>query len=199
MPAGFTRLQAREKALVAAGLAGVNPPWLLEVAPTASASPELALPRCRVLIDGRGCRWPFRAALDGWPLEDRSVPAILLRHVWQPAIKCDLLDEALRVLKPGGVLVSVTANPWHPLAWQELGRDALRLPSWPHFQIIHARRGFSLSVPALNQVRGFVPGLSSALVLVARKPAEPSRIEPVRFSRPRVVHGTAVATQCRAA
>ena len=199
MPAGFDRLQRREAPLVAAGLAGVHARWLLEIAPTASASPDLSVERCRVLVDGATCRWPFRAPLDLWPLEDRSVPLILLRHVWQPAIEVDPLDEALRVLKPNGVLISVTANPWHHLAWREIGRDALRLPSWPHFQILHARRGFSLATPMASQVRGFVPGLSAALVLVARKPAEPARIEPLRFSRPQAAPGAAAVTQCRAA
>lgn len=199
MLAGFTRLQARESVLVAAGLNGVSAPWLLEIAPTASASPEVAMDRCRVLIDANSSRWPFRAPLDAWPLEDRSVPVIVLRHVWQPGIGADLLDEALRVLKPRGVLVSVTANPWHHLAWRELGREALRLPSWPHFQILHARRGFSLATPMASQVSGFVPGLSAVLVLVARKPAEPARIEPLRYAQPRVAPSGAVATQCRAA
>jgi SAM-dependent methyltransferase len=199
MPAGFARLQQREAPLVAAGLAGIHARWLLEVAPTASASPELPVERCRLLVDATACRWPFRAPLDCWPLEDRSVPVILLRHVWQPAIEVDPLDEALRVLKPGGVLISVTANPWHHLAWRELGRDALRLPSWPHFQILHARHGFSLATPMTSQVRGFVPGLSAALVLVARKPAEPARIEPLRFARPQASPGAAAVTHCRAA
>lgn len=199
MPAGFTRLQPREAPLVAAGLDGLNARWLLEVAPTASASPELAVERCRVLVDGTDCRWPFRSPLDRWPLEDRSVPVVLLRHVWQPAIEVDPLDEALRVLKPGGILISVTANPWHHLAWRELGREALRLPSWPHFQILHARHGFSLATPIASQVRGYVPGLNAALVLVAQKPVEPARIEPMRFARPEASHGAAAVSQCRAA
>ena len=199
MPAGFTRLQRHEGPPVSAGLEGLHARWLLEVAPTASASPELSIERCRVLVDGQSCRWPYVAPIDYWPLEDRSVPVILMRHVWQPAVEADPLDEALRVLKPGGVLISVTANPWHPLAWRELGRSALSLPSWPHFQIMHARRGFSLSVPVFNQVRGFVPGLSPVLVLVAHKPAEPARIRPLRFAGPQTVPGGATVTQCRAA
>ncbi|QOC21560.1 hypothetical protein IC757_10955 [Wenzhouxiangella sp. AB-CW3] len=199
MPAGFARLQRLEAPLVAAALEGVHASWVLEVAPTASASPEFPARRCRVLVDGARCRWPFMAPLDQWPLESRSAPAVLLRHVWQPAFEIDPLDEALRVLRPGGVLISVTANPWHPLAWREIGRDALRLPSWPHFQIMHARRGCRLATPAASQFRGFVPGLSAVLVLVARKPAEPARIQPMRFSQPRMTTGGVSATQCRAA
>src|SRR5699024_1694763 len=127
MPAGFAALQALETRLVEAGFAQPRPNWILEVAPTASASPRTGLRRRRVLVDAHTCCWPFRARLDCWPLEDDSVPAVLLRHVWQPAICGDLLEEAARVLRPGGALVSVSANPWHRLAWRELGRTALKL------------------------------------------------------------------------
>ncbi|HSH27981.1 MAG TPA: methyltransferase domain-containing protein, partial [Wenzhouxiangella sp.] len=115
MPAGFSGLQALETRLVEAGFAQPRPNWILEVAPTASASPHIAsasphihLRRSRVLVDGDTCCWPFRAELDCWPLDDDSVPAVLLRHVWQPAIRGDLLQEAARVLRPGGALVSVS-------------------------------------------------------------------------------------------
>lgn len=199
MPAGFGRLQTREGPLIETGLVGLRAPWLLEMAPTASASPELDIERCRILVDGRQCRWPFLAGLEELPLEDDSVPAVLLRHVWQPAVECDPVDEVVRVLKPGGVLISVSANPWHRLAWSELGRAALRLPSWPHFQLLHARRGLELAVPAASQVRGFVPGLAPVLVLIARKPAEPARIEPLRFRQPRGVPGSPAVTHYRAA
>ena len=199
MPAGFAGLQVLESRLIGTGLAGVRVPWMLEIAPTASASPELPSRRCRILIDGLQCRWPFYAPIDQLPLEDRSVPAALLRHVWQPAVEFDPLDEVMRVLKPGGVLVSVTANPWHRMAWRELGRSALRLPSWPHFQVLHIRRGLSLSMPNLEQLRGLVPGLSPVLIIVAHKPADPARIRPVNFSRPEMAPGQAALTQCRAA
>lgn len=199
MLAGFGGLQSLESRLAVAALQGVNATWLLEIAPTASASPELPLERCRVLIDHNKCRWPFVAPVDQLPLEDCSVPAILLRHVWQPALRRDPLEEVLRVLKPGGVLISVSANPWHRLAWRELGREAMKLPSWPHFQIIHARHHLSLAVPATNQLRAFVPGMTPVLVLVARKPAEPSRIRQVRYSSPQMAPGSAAVTQCRAA
>lgn len=199
MPAGFARLQAKEGPLIEAGLSGFRVPWLLEMAPTASASPEVGVERCRVLVDDRQCRWPFVAAIDELPLEDQSVPAVLLRHMWQPAVQANPVDEIVRVLKPGGVLISVSANPWHRLAWSELGREALKLPSWPHLQLLHARRGLALAVPAQSQVRGFVPGLAPVLVLIARKPAEPARVEPLRFHQPRSLHGSPAASHCRAA
>lgn len=201
MPAGFSGLQALETRFVEAGFEQSRSNWILEVAPTASASPQIALRRTRVLIDADFCCWPFRAELDCWPLDDDSVPGILLRHVWQPIIRSDLLGEATRVLKPGGVMVSVSANPWHRLAWRELGRSALRLPSWPQFQWMHARCDLQLSISASLQVRSLVPGLVPVLVVVARKPAEPARIEPLRFRQPRaqVAGGSPVPSQCRAA
>jgi len=199
MPAGFAGLQALEARLVEAGFARPRPDWILEVAPTASASPQVDLCRSRVLVDAESCCWPFRAELEAWPLDDDCVPGLLLRHVWQPAIRGDLLGEAARVLKPGGVLVSVSANPWHRLAWRELGRDALRLPSWPQFQWMHARCSLTLSVSASLQLRGLVPGLVPVLVLVARKPAVPARIEPFRFRQPRVAGGAALPSHYRAA
>lgn len=199
MPAGFSGLQPLETRLVEAGFDQPRPNWILEVAPTASASPQVDQRRSRVLVDADSCCWPFRAALDCWPLDDNSVPAVLLRHVWQPAVRGDLLQEATRVLKPGGVLVSVSANPWHRLAWRELGRAALRLPSWPQFQWMHVRCELKLSISANVQLRGMVPGLVPVLVLVARKPSEPARIAPVRFREPRLAGGSPVPSQCRAA
>ncbi|NBB92972.1 MAG: hypothetical protein GVY32_07385 [Gammaproteobacteria bacterium] len=198
-PAGFSALQALETRLVEAGFAERRPNWILEVAPTASASPRTDVRKSRVLVDADCCCWPYAAALDRWPLDDDSVPAVLLRHVWQPAIRGDLLGEAARVIKPGGLLISVSANPWHRLAWRELGRSALRLPSWPQFQWMHARCDLQLSISASLQVRGLVPGLVPVLVVVARKPTVPARIEPLRFREPSLAGGSAVASQCRAA
>ncbi|NBD95033.1 MAG: hypothetical protein GVY11_00950, partial [Gammaproteobacteria bacterium] len=92
-----------------------------------------------------------------------------------------------------------SANPWHRLAWRELGRSALRLPSWPQFQWMHARCDLQLSISASLQLRGLVPGLVPVLVVVARKPAEPARIDPIRFRQPQLAGGSAVPSQCRAA
>jgi len=199
MPSGFSGLQAVETRLVEAGFGQPRPNWILEVAPTPSASPKIDLRRSRVLVEADACCWPFRAELQSWPLDDDSVPGMLLRHLWQPAIRGDLLQEATRVLKPGGVLVSVSANPWHYLAWRELGRAALSLPSWPQFQWMHVRCDLQLSISANVQVRGLVPGLVPVLVVVARKPAEPARIEPIRFRQPQIAGGSPVPSQCRAA
>ncbi|TVQ28767.1 MAG: hypothetical protein EA370_16105 [Wenzhouxiangella sp.] len=197
--AGFTSLQSAENALVPAALGDPLPEWLLEIAPVTAPSPALDVDRSRLLFDRDAACWPFRCRLDELPLDDDAVPAVLLRHVWQPGLSVDPLDEVLRVLKPGGLLVSVSANPWHRRAWQELGRSALRLPSWPHFQVLHARHSLSLSVPSAGRWRGLVPGLTSVLVLVAHKPRRPARVEPIKFRRPQLATGSAQVSLCRAA
>lgn len=197
--AGFANLQSAENRLVAAALADARPDWLLELAPVSGPSPAVSLQRERLLFDDQEICWPFRARLDEWPLDNDSVPAALLRHVWQPGVAADPLAEVLRVLKPGGWLISVSANPWHHRAWRELGKSCLRLPSWPHFQLLHARHELELSIPAANQWRGIVPGLTPVLVLMARKPSRPARVEPLRFRRPQLATGSAPVSLCRAA
>jgi SAM-dependent methyltransferase len=197
--AGFAGLQSAENRLVPSALGGSDADWVLEIAPVSGPSPALDRPRTRLMFDSRNFCWPLRASLDEWPLDDESVPAMLLRHVWQPAVKADPMDEVMRVLKPGGMLVSVSANPWHRLAWRELGKRSLMLPSWPHLQLLHARHGLSLSMPAASHWRGMVPGLTPVLVLVARKPSRPARVQPLRFKQPKMVGSSMPATQCRAA
>jgi SAM-dependent methyltransferase len=197
--AGFASLQREENRLVSLALAGADAQWVLELVPASGPSPALNMDRVRMLFDAEGLVWPLRAELDAWPLDSESVPAVLLRHAWQPGMKHDLLPEALRVLKPGGLLVSVSANPWHHLAWRELGRGTLRLPSWPHLQMLHARHALGLSVPVISQWRGMIPGLTPVLILVARKPDRPARVQPLRFGRPQMATGPVPATQCRAA
>lgn len=195
----FAALQSVENRLVPAAFGGLSPQWVLEMAPVTSPSPSLALDRERVLFNAAGCCWPFRSPLDELPLDSDSVPAVLLRHLWQPGLAADPMDEIMRVLKPGGVLVSVSANPWHPAAWKELGRAALWLPSWPHLQLLHARHRLELSVPVRAHWQGLVPGLTPVLVLVASKPARPASIRKLKFRQPRFVPASAAVSQCRAA
>jgi SAM-dependent methyltransferase len=197
--AGFTSLQSAENRLVPAALGDRHPEWLLELSPLMGTSPGLPVERVRMVFNSEGICFPLRARLDEWPLDDESVPAMLVRHIWQPGVKVDPMDEILRVLKPGGTLISVSANPWHHLAWRELGRGCLRLPSWPHLQLLHARYPLQLSVPTASQWKGLVPGLTPVLVLVARKPERPARVRPLRFKQPKIAGVTVPATQCRAA
>ncbi len=198
-PSPFVALQSAETRLINAMVGEQKAEWVLEIAPVTSPSPDIVGPRCRVLFNAAGFCWPFRAPFKALPLDTESVPALIVRHAWQPHRPCDLLDEAIRVLRPGGWLVSVSANPWHPAAWRELGREALWLPSWPQFQMLHARRALSLSTPGRNFWQGLVPGLTPILALRARKPSRPARIRPMPLRRPRFAAAPVAATQCRAA
>jgi SAM-dependent methyltransferase len=198
-PSPFVALQSAESRLIRALIGAESAEWVLEIAPATSPSPEVAGQRCRVMFNAEGCCWPFRAPFTALPIDSESVPALILRHAWQPHHPGDLLDEVMRVLRPGGWLISVSANPWHPAAWRELGRQALWLPSWPQFQMLHARRALSLATPGRNFWQGLVPGLTPILALRARKPSRPARIRPMPLRRPRFASAPVAATQCRAA
>src|SRR5690625_2685947 len=139
--AGYVGLQNLETDLAAAACSRFTPLWILEVAPMVSASPGLEAARSRMLLDEAGVCWPFRAAHECWPLEDESVPALLLRHLWQSASCVDVLAEALRVLWPGGCVASISRNPWRRQAGREPGPSALRPPAWPQWQWLHYRLG----------------------------------------------------------
>ncbi|MGY6554722.1 MAG: hypothetical protein ACXIUM_09385 [Wenzhouxiangella sp.] len=195
----FAALQSVESRLVPAALQGPCPEWVLEVAPATSPSPRLDVPRSRILLNAEGCCWPFSARLDQLPLDSESVPSILLRHVWQPALRIDPLIEALRVLKPGGLLISVSANPWHPQAWKELGSAAMWLPSWSQFQLLHSRHALQQQLQTQHLWRGLVPGLTPVLMVAARKPQRPAKIRQLEFARPAVLRPGAAVAQCRAA
>lgn len=198
--AGYVGLQNLETDLAAAACSRFTPLWILEVAPMVSASPGLEAARSRMLLDETGVCWPFRAAHECWPLEDESVPALLLRHLWQPAICVDMLEEAVRVLRPGGFVVSISANPWHRQAWRETGPSALRLPAWPQFQWLHYRLGLQLQAPIMTHLRGMVPGLAPLLVLVSRKRSQLARVSPERWRPASVAAGRpAIASHCKAA
>ncbi|MEN1727192.1 MAG: hypothetical protein AAGJ52_02015 [Pseudomonadota bacterium] len=197
--AGFSQLQALENRLVVPLVDEVNPTWVLELAPMASSSPAVTATRERILVGSEGVQWPFTSSMDALPLDDDSVPLVLLRHLWQPGVLADPLIEAARVLKPGGVLISVTANPWHRKAWQSLGRDALWLPSWPRWQVMHAHSHLELCRRGSSHWKALVPGLSPVLILMARKPHRPAQIRQLKFARPPLRVAAAAASQCRAA
>lgn len=199
MTAGFARLQRAENALLPELLAGVGIDWLVEMAPVTSPSPALTVPRHRVLLDSGGWCYPFRAPVGQLPFEDEALPAVLVRHLFQPGVGAGLLDEVLRCLAAGGVLVSVSANPWHPQCWRELGSGALHLPAWPKLLFRHARHPLKLQIPRRQQWRGLMPGLSPVLVVVARKPPRPTRVEKLKFRQPAGRGQVAGVSQCEAA
>lgn len=199
MISGFARLQNAENNLVPQLVSEAGADWLLECAPATSPSPAIRVPRHRMLQDAGRWVWPCRLPADLLPFASDSLPAIVLRHLfWQPSSGA-LLSESVRCLKPGGLLVSISANPWHRCSWQELGRNTLRLPAWPRFLVQHARHHLLLQYPAPQQWRGFIPGVAPLLIVVARKPPRAAPVERLRV-RP-ALRGTAraVPTSCRAA
>lgn len=199
MIAGFARLQNAENELVPRLISDAGVEWLVECAPAASPSPAIRVPRHRMLLDAGEWVWPCRLQADLLPFASDSLPAIVLRHLFWLDSGDSLLAESIRCLKPGGLLVSISANPWHRCSWQELGRDSLQLPAWPRFLMQHARHQLLLQYPARQHWRGFIPGVAPLLVVVARKPPRAARVERLRMRRAVRSHGRAVPTSCRAA
>ncbi len=199
MIAGFAQLQTVENALVPDLVHAAGVDWLVELAPASSPSPALRAPRHRMLTDRDGWVWPCRLPSNLLPFQDESLPAILVRHLFWLDFAPALLAECIRCLKPGGLLVSVSANPWHRGSWTELGRHALQLPAWPRFLMQHGRYDLLLEVPARARLSGMVPGISPLLVVAGRKPPRGTRVRRLEFGRvvrpgPRVL-----PTTCRAA
>ncbi|MEM7054131.1 MAG: hypothetical protein AAF446_06235 [Pseudomonadota bacterium] len=199
MPAGFAGLQGAENALVPGLIESSGVDWLVEMAPLISPSPAIAVSRHRMLFDNSGWVWPFRAPTAELPFMDEALPAILLRHVFQPSVDVSLFDEALRCLIPGGLLISVSANPWHRAAWRELGRAALQLPAWPQLLVRYSQHDLQLQSVGRQRWRGLIPGLSPILVVMARKPSRAAPVTRLRIGYPQVSSAPMPATQCRAA
>lgn len=199
MIAGFARLQRAENEVVPRLIRDAGVDWMVECAPTASPSPVIDAPRHRMLLDASEWVWPCRAPAGMLPFGDEALPAILLRHLFWLQSGPALLEESVRCLKPGGLLVSISANPWHRFSWQELGREAFRLPAWPRFLMQHARHQLLLQYPARQQWQGFVPGVTPLLVVVARKPPRAASVQKLRLQRATGGGPRAVPTSCRAA
>lgn len=199
MIAGFARLQNAENAMVPQLISDAGVDWLVECAPAASPSPAIRVPRHRMLQDAGEWVWPCRLPADLLPFASDSLPAIVLRHLFWLDSGASLLTESIRCLKPGGLLMSISANPWHRCSWQELGRDTLQLPAWPRFLMQHARHHLLLQYPARQQWRGFIPGVAPLLVVVARKPPRAAPVERLGVRRAVSSHGRALPTSCRAA
>ena len=201
----FSSLQPVESALLAnmpaisEALARVD--GLVECAPVTSPSPKLSdsIKRERVLFTRDKVVWPFEAAMDALPINSDSVPAVMIRHAWQPGMASFSMTEWVRVLKPGGIWVALSANPWHPAVWSLLGRQTWRLPSWPHFLWgnSHPDLKWDLNPFRIGQRRW--PTLSPVLAVVGRKR---NRVAPLPSTRTRsiaVEQAPAMLTQCRAA
>ncbi|GAB4171103.1 MAG: hypothetical protein Kow0020_05630 [Wenzhouxiangellaceae bacterium] len=187
MVAGIAGLQAVENRLLPPLLMHSGVAWLLECAPVSAVSPAISLPRHRLLFEDDLWVWPFRAQFDRLPLATAALPALLIRHLFWTGSRFEMLDELVRVLKPGGLLVSVSLNPWHRAAWR-IARDRRgRLPAWPVFLWLHRRLGLMVlpGLPAWRQC------ISPLLVIVARKP--PQAIGRQRALNTATVHRTARA------
>lgn len=203
MTAGFASLQHAENAVVPAVLRSAGVDWLVELAPAASPSPAVDVPRHRMLLDDTGWIWPCRASGDTLPFGDEQLPALLLRHLFWDRDADRRFGEAMRVLKPGGLVVSVSANPWHRASWRELGRDALKLPAWPLLLYRHARHDLQLQIPRRQYLASVLPGLSPLLLVVGRKPPRAATVRRLdfgrRFGAAGSPVGSAAGTSCRAA
>lgn len=199
MIAGFARLQNAENALVPQLIADAGVDWMVECAPAASPSPAIRVPRHRMLQDSTEWVWPCRLPAGLLPFANEALPAILLRHLFWLESGNDLLAESIRCLMPGGLLVSISANPWHRLSWQEVGRDAFQLPAWPRFLMQHARHQLLLQYPTRQLWRGFVPGVAPLLVIVARKPPRAAPVRRLKLRQPVGSPSRALPTSCRAA
>lgn len=203
--ANFAHLQTAESRLLQAALATVSSPlegWI-EFSPVNLPSPALDQRRERVLFDAGACCWPFEAKLDQLPLADECVAGALLRHVWQPAMSLTrqqmVMAEVTRILKPGGVCISISASPLHLSGWQVLGRHGWRLPTWVGLQRRHQRAGLSPIWPSAGGWAQWLPGASPLIIVVARKPARPVPLSQRRQVRQPAMTATSLASQCRAA
>lgn len=199
MLAGFAGLQSVENTLIPDLIASAGVDWLVEMAPLTSPSPALTIDRHRVLLDQSGWVWPFHALTAQLPFSDETLPAVLLRHVFQRSVDARVFDEVLRCIRPGGLLVTVSANPWHRAAWKELGGSALYLPAWPQLLLRHGQHDLDIQLAGHQSWRGLVPGLSPILIVVARKPPRANPVRRLQFAYPQAANSAAPATHCRAA
>lgn len=201
MLSDFARFQPAENRLVPPSLQNAGVAWILELAPSSSPSPAMAIPRIRCLMGSEGLGWPVKALAGQLPFADESLPAVLVRHLNQPGCPAGLYREIARCLMPGGLLVSVSANPWHPAAWRTVGRQAVRLPGAIRLQVLHMRLGLRPQPTGARVWRQMLP-MGSRLVLVSsRKPPRPGTVRRVQFRQPASGSAAtaAVSSWCRAA
>lgn len=168
--------------------------WLVEMAPLSSPSPALSTPRLRMLLDASGWRWPVRADVCPLPFCNDTLPAVMLRYLVRPGVDDELLTEIHRCLVPGGALILVSANPWHPRCWREAGRTSLRMPGRLRLLARLRRLGY---LPATMSPVG---ALSPVWALAVRKAGGARPVRRVRFESRRMPGRTiATGSTCRAA
>lgn len=175
--------------------------WFVEVSPITSPSPSVPTKatRQRILFDDEKLVFPFVAMPQALPLDSNSVPAILIRHAWHPQGPGWLLEPWLRVLKPGGWLIALSANPWHPTTWRCQGRQTFALPSWPHLVWAHSYPDLTLDTQPLLSWTKRRPKFGPLLTLVGRKNAAIAPIRAPQKLRYVVPKSNTAVAQCRAA
>jgi len=139
------------------------------------------------------------SGLEALPFSDDAFGVVLLRHALETTVRQDnLLDEAIRVLAPGGMLAITGIHPlglWAPwVARQSRGtRPRLTWPWWWSQRLV--RDEFELSMPrrlgsAWPRATGAPAGespLGGGYMLVARKKrpaALPLRARPAAVASP---------------
>ncbi|MBQ4853866.1 methyltransferase domain-containing protein [Rhodanobacter sp. B2A1Ga4] len=170
---------------------------LLLGAPCDDVPPALPMFGCwtSLHLASGGYRGDLRAAADEpLPFVDDAFELVLLRHALEVApLPASLLDEAIRVLAPGGVLALTGVHPlsgWSPwFYWHVRGKlPALRMP----WRLRHQLEQAGLAIEQAQRVGSAAPGLKTmwralagvfggGYVLVARKRrrlATPLRLKP---------------------
>ena len=201
----FSHLQTIETELLAdhpwVGRAFGDVPWCLEIAPVTSPSPQLnpTPQKHRLLFDDQQICWPLMGRGDALPLDDSSVPLVLIRHAWQRDNSPISMAECVRILKPGGWWISVSANPWHPKIWRLAGKRAFHLPSWPHLIWSHQHAALQIQAPRLADWSRQRHRFSPLLIVVGRKVSEIARIQTRSSASPRFRRLPGVMAHCEAA
>ncbi|MEO9079842.1 MAG: methyltransferase domain-containing protein [Rhodanobacter sp.] len=190
-------LEAQTRALTADLQRCVGSHALLLAAALGDVPPALPMLGCwaRLYLAHGGYRGDLQATPDEpLPFIDDAFELVLMRHVLERARHTSaLLDEAMRVLAPGGVLVLSGVHPvsgWSPwVHWRARGEPvALQLPLQLRRHLLQA----GMAIERLSRVGSLLPGMisrddaASALlgggyVLIARKQRRlvtPLRIRP---------------------
>lgn len=184
---------------------------LLLTADTADGPPVLPLLGCwtRLEVAGDGIRGDLRAdPREPLPFVDEAFDLILLRHALE-ALPCapDLLDEAVRCLVPGGLLVVSGVHPlsgWWPWwRWRTRGASGhlhapWQLEGWLRHDEVRVERIQRVGKPwpgRPSDARGRAHPLGGGYLMLVRKQSSlrtPVRLRPRPLAAPSragLVHG----------
>lgn len=170
---------------------------LIGAAPDDAPLPALPMLGCwiKLRVQADDYRGDLRARVDeSLPFIDDAFELVLLQHALEATpMHASLLDEAIRVVAPGGVLAITGIHPisiWSSwFHWRSRGRPlALRMP----LQLSHALQRAGFEIEQIRRVGGVLPRsvtaraasvrlLGGGYVLVARKrrrAVTPLRLQP---------------------